>query len=320
MKKIAVLLLALLLPFACAQAQPRQAEELLGQPMGDFSFTDTQGQTHSLSGLLSEKKLVVLSLFASWCGPCQMEFPEMEKVQRRHSGEMAVVALSAYEGDTMEDMEDFRQTYAPEIPMGLAAGTGILDAVQIYAYPTNLMIDRYGNICYAMAGAFPSEVAFERTVRTFLMEDYPETVTLAEMPDPETEIILTNEGARPAEVMWEGQETGIFFFILPDEEAVFALRVGADADPLASFLSSNLTEEEVPLSSLPQEEGGYVYTCAAPGKGEVLYAVLSASYGGALESAAAALVSGEDNAEAFLLPYLEAGYDVTWQYADAESR
>ncbi len=51
-----------------------------GQAMPDFTVSLTDGTTAALSEILKEKELVVLNIFASWCGPCEKEFPEMEKV------------------------------------------------------------------------------------------------------------------------------------------------------------------------------------------------------------------------------------------------
>ena len=43
----------------------------------------------SLSELLKEKDLVVVNIFASWCGPCELEFPEMEKVYQASREDIA---------------------------------------------------------------------------------------------------------------------------------------------------------------------------------------------------------------------------------------
>ena len=50
----------------------------LGMTMPDFSFTTFDGREMSLYASLAEKELVVINLWATWCGPCGMEFPYME--------------------------------------------------------------------------------------------------------------------------------------------------------------------------------------------------------------------------------------------------
>ena len=49
-----------------------------GDIMPEFIAELTDGTTATLSDLLKENDLVVLNIFATWCGPCEMEFPEME--------------------------------------------------------------------------------------------------------------------------------------------------------------------------------------------------------------------------------------------------
>ena len=40
-----------------------------GQTMPDFTVALTDGTTATLSDILKEKDLVILNIFASWCGP-----------------------------------------------------------------------------------------------------------------------------------------------------------------------------------------------------------------------------------------------------------
>ncbi len=314
MKKIALIFTAILLLVSSALAAPAQPDALLGQPMNDFSFIDTEGQVYTLSALLKEKKIVVISLFASWCPPCKAEFPAMQKVRDRHEEEVSVLALSAYEGDTMEDMAAFKAEYAPGLPFGLTEGTGILDQVLLSAYPTNLIIDRFGNIGYAMAGAFPNEVSFERTVRAFLGDDYSETRTLSGPKYGETEIRLLSEGAREADIIWQGAPTGLRFSILEDSEAVFALHASEDFDPTSSCIRNLMTNEATPLAELALTDGVYRYTCENAMDGSALILSFEASYYGAVETSSIIVVRGEENAEVVLAPYIEAGYDVSWAY------
>ena len=85
---IALTLMLVFLLGAFAQAEDTS---LVGQAMPDFTFTTTEGDSHSLSELLAEKDLVILNVFTSWCPPCRMEFPEMEAVYRDLSDRMEIV-------------------------------------------------------------------------------------------------------------------------------------------------------------------------------------------------------------------------------------
>lgn len=141
-----------------------------GQHMADFTVSLTDGSTATLSELLKEKDLVVLNIFASWCGPCENEFPEMEKVYQANKDRMEIVAVSGYEDDTMEIISDYKASHNLSFPMGLAGDD--LSYLSVPGYPTTFFIDKSGNVGFIKIGSFPSEEEFEGKVKTFLAADY----------------------------------------------------------------------------------------------------------------------------------------------------
>lgn len=77
MKKRLVLTLALLLAFSTA---PVRADELhVGDKM-DFSFTAVGGQQVSMKALAG--KIVIVDMWATWCGPCMHEVPHMLQINQ----------------------------------------------------------------------------------------------------------------------------------------------------------------------------------------------------------------------------------------------
>ena len=168
-KKIAAVLCALFLMVGVAGCAC--AESMQGQAMPDFTAQLTDGTTVTLSELLKTKEVVVLNLFATWCGPCQGEFPEMETVYQQYKDKMEIVALSAYEGDDMETLRQFKEEMGVSFPMG-QAGTDIINNVEIPGYPTSLIIDRNGQVAYYGAGAFVNGEAFEKLVTCLMGDSY----------------------------------------------------------------------------------------------------------------------------------------------------
>ena len=172
MKKLICILLALLL-FASLGAAANADSGIgvePGQPMPDFTVQLTDGTTATLSALLKEKDLVVLNIFASWCGPCEREFPEMEAVYQAHSDKMVIVSVSGDPNDTMDIISAYKDSHKLSFPMGLAseelyplAGSG---------FPTTIFIDRSGNVGFIKVGAFASREEFEGKANTFLSADY----------------------------------------------------------------------------------------------------------------------------------------------------
>jgi len=79
MKKITtILLLCLAFSFAYAEEDPNDFNlKKLGDNVPEFSFTTLDGNTASISDY--EGKTILINFFATWCGPCMKELPELQK-------------------------------------------------------------------------------------------------------------------------------------------------------------------------------------------------------------------------------------------------
>ena len=170
MKKWIALLLVVVALGAAALAE---SCSLVGQAMPDFTAETTEGEKLSLSQLLETKDVVVLNIFTSWCPPCRMEFPEMERAYRDLSDRMEIVAVSDEPEDTMEIIADYKAELGLSFPMGLSAD--VADAVPIDGYPTTVVIGKDGRVGYFQLGSFVSETQFRGIVDYFLDEGYDGT-------------------------------------------------------------------------------------------------------------------------------------------------
>ena len=149
-----------------------------GDKMPDFTVSLTDGTTATLSEILKGKDLVVLNFFASWCGPCEREFPEMEEVYQANKDRMEILSVSAYPDDTMQIIADYKASHNLTFPMGLKGDA--LPSLTIPGYPTTLLVDRNGMVGLVKVGAFMSKEDFESKVDYFLSADYSGTALKAE--------------------------------------------------------------------------------------------------------------------------------------------
>ena len=173
MKKLLAALMAVLMLTALgctAFAASNDIGVKPGEAFPDFTVSLTDGTTATLSELLKEKDLVVLNVFASWCGPCEVEFPEMEKSYQAHSDRMVILSVSGDAEDTMEVITDYKASHALSFPMGLAGNA--LDFLNISGFPTTVFITKDGSVGFVKVGAFVGEGAFEEKVATFLSDSY----------------------------------------------------------------------------------------------------------------------------------------------------
>ncbi len=127
--------------------EPKRAEE--------FSLELFDGTTFTLSE--HRGKLVVLNFWASWCGPCKREAPELERAFRKYS-KMGVVFLGIATQDTEEDAKKFIEKHGLTFPTGLDRDQKITDLYGVMGVPTTFIIDREGIIRYTHLGAVTEEL------------------------------------------------------------------------------------------------------------------------------------------------------------------
>jgi len=141
----------------------------LGDYMYDFTITDCNGNSYTLSNVLETKKMVVLNFWASWCGPCQSEFPVMEQAYNTYKNEVEIFAISVDSYDTQEavrgmglDMPAFDGTN----------GRDVSSHFNISAIPVTVVIDRYGIVSYMHTGAMVTLSDWTTLFDMYIADDY----------------------------------------------------------------------------------------------------------------------------------------------------
>ena len=143
----------------------RSAKSDGAYPMApEFKLTSLSGQTVNLRDLRG--KVVILDFWATWCGPCRLEIPEFEDLQRKYGSQgLQVVGVSM--DDSSAPVRQFYQQFKMNYPVVM--GTDKVGELYggIYALPTSFVIGRDGRIYAKHVGAM-SEGVFLREVRQLL--------------------------------------------------------------------------------------------------------------------------------------------------------
>ena len=145
----------------------------LGDLMMDFTVTGPDGTEYTLSELLKEKDAVVLNFWFIECQPCKAEFPFLQEAYDQYSDKIALIAMSPVNAEA--DIAAFQKENGYTFPM-VACDSKWQDMMGVYAYPTTVIIDRYGNISLIHTGSIDSTKVFTDAFQFFTAEDYVPTV------------------------------------------------------------------------------------------------------------------------------------------------
>jgi|KBSMisStaDraftv2_1062788.scaffolds.fasta_scaffold01020_8 peroxiredoxin len=125
---------------------------LVSRMAPDFSGSTLDGRTVSLSDFRGQKEIVV-AFWASWCGPCRLEMPELKKFYRRYhkqSSDFEVLAVSI--DSDAKDTEAFVNAEKLEFPVVLDNRQRMADSYGVEMIPTMFIIDKSGKVVFGHSG------------------------------------------------------------------------------------------------------------------------------------------------------------------------
>ena len=152
------------------QLRQQMGKIALGGVMFDFTVTDTNGNAHTLSELLKTKKAVVLNLWYINCDPCKAEFPYLNAAYGKYSDEIEVLAINP-EGDGEDAIAAFVAEYGLTFPTA-KGDEAWKDTIATLAYPTTIVIDRFGTVGLIHTGGVDSAEIFEDVFAYFTADNY----------------------------------------------------------------------------------------------------------------------------------------------------
>ena len=143
-------------------------EEKIGKPAPDFSLTllDGPGKTRTITKAELAGKVVLIDFWATWCGPCLMELPEIQKLIESYAKSKKEVLIVALSQDTQPDeVSEIRKliektldskkitlTGSPVGRIGLDPSNSVGKAFEVEGYPTLVILDGKGIVQSAHVG------------------------------------------------------------------------------------------------------------------------------------------------------------------------
>jgi peroxiredoxin len=129
----------------------------VGNLAPDFTAKTEAGEEVTLSALRG--KVVLLNFWATWCGPCVIEMPAIQReYQRRAQDGFVVLAINNRE--TAAEIAPFRERFALTFPIVLDPRGELQEQYTVVSYPSSLFLDQQGVIVARHLGVLtPKQMA-----------------------------------------------------------------------------------------------------------------------------------------------------------------
>ena len=128
------------------------ASLMISRSAPEFALPALSGDTVSLADYRG-KKTVVVSYWASWCGPCRVELPELRAFYKRyHKADANFEILAISIDEEKADAEKYAAAEKLPFPVLFDPQSKTADAYSVEGIPTLFVINKDGKIVHAHAG------------------------------------------------------------------------------------------------------------------------------------------------------------------------
>ncbi|MHA2621244.1 MAG: peroxiredoxin family protein [bacterium JZ-2024 1] len=139
----------------------------VGDTAPDFKIEYLDGQETRLSYLIESHSVVVLNFFATWCGPCREELPELSALGNEFGGEgLVVVAVSP---ERVQKIRDFARDRLPGVLLGRDEGGNGQFSFGVSGIPATFIITSDRKVQAHFAGYSPNRIEnMRKQIREYL--------------------------------------------------------------------------------------------------------------------------------------------------------
>jgi thiol-disulfide isomerase/thioredoxin len=132
-------------------------------PAPDFKLTALDGKPITLAAL--QGKVVLLNFWATWCGPCRAEIPDLVALQERYDGRLQIIGLNV--DDEEADIQQYVKETKINYPVAMTSNEVRRQFGGIPALPTSFVLDTEGRVVQKHVGLWNPAV-YETEIRALL--------------------------------------------------------------------------------------------------------------------------------------------------------
>jgi thiol-disulfide isomerase/thioredoxin len=135
-----------------AHADQAEVFPKIGFKAPSFTLLSLDGKMYPYP--LEESKPAVINFWASWCGPCRLESPELAKLYDKYQGKLEIYAVNLTTQDSANDAQSFADEFGFTFPVLLDsdAKNSVADQYRVLAIPTTFFVNKDGIIVDKVMG------------------------------------------------------------------------------------------------------------------------------------------------------------------------
>jgi thiol-disulfide isomerase/thioredoxin len=133
-------------------------------PAPEFKLDGLDGKPLSLAD--AHGKVILLNFWATWCGPCRAEIPDLIELQTKYKDRLQIIGLTVDDDDASEIKRVVEQT-GINYPVAMASSEVRRKYGGIAALPTSFMLDSEGRVMQKHEGLH-DPLLYELEIRALL--------------------------------------------------------------------------------------------------------------------------------------------------------
>ncbi len=156
-------------------------------PASDDSFTDVGGHRLSLADFRG--KLLLLNLWATWCGPCVAEMPSLDRLQAALGGaNFVVLPVSVDRGGAQVVTDFYHKHRIAHLGIYVDPANRIAQGMSVSGLPTSFLVGPEGRVVGALVGATDWDTPEAMALIGYYLKNAPRLAPIPVAPAPTPDV------------------------------------------------------------------------------------------------------------------------------------
>ncbi|MFF2481581.1 TlpA family protein disulfide reductase [Paenibacillus sp. NPDC058071] len=134
-------------------AQAADFKPKAGFQAASFELPGLDEKSYQVGG--AQPKLTFVNFWASWCGPCELEAPDLQELHEKYGDQIVMYGVNATKFDKERAARNFVNEHEFTFPILMDRVGDVTKQYKVDTFPTSFLIDSNGMIVERINGVIP---------------------------------------------------------------------------------------------------------------------------------------------------------------------